>query len=111
MKALARRESKHCFAWHKSVPLERPLLKKFVFFFVIGCVVILTGPVDYISDGVSVAALRNGHEILGKFTGSGCIVGSSVATYCAAAVAVEKDADGTNGRLVSGDMFLAAIAG
>ncbi|KAF9462272.1 thiamine biosynthetic bifunctional enzyme [Collybia nuda] len=75
------------------------------------CVVVLTGPVDYISDGVWVAALRNGHEILRKFTGSGCIVGSSIATYCAAAVAVGRDTENTDGRLVYGDMFIGAIAG
>lgn len=75
----------------------------------IGCIVVLTGPVDYISDGTSIVSLRNGHEILGQFTGSGCIVGSSIATYCAAAATQDtRDADG---RLVRGDMLLGAITG
>ncbi|GLB45085.1 putative thiamine monophosphate synthase [Lyophyllum shimeji] len=72
------------------------------------CVVVLTGPVDYISDGVSVVALRNGHEILGKITGSGCVLGSSIATYCGAACAQSTKED--HGVLVHGDMFLGAIA-
>lgn len=74
----------------------------------------MTGPTDYISDGKTVISLKNGHEVLGKITGSGCIVGSSVASYCAAASAIAS-ADGSqsnaDGSLVSGDMFLGAIAG
>ncbi|KAG6865202.1 hypothetical protein C0991_004511 [Blastosporella zonata] len=73
------------------------------------CVVALTGPVDYISDGTNVVALRNGHEILGKITGSGCIVGSSIATYCGALFAQIVAED--DGRLARGDIFLGAVAG
>ncbi|KAG6844618.1 hypothetical protein H0H87_005475 [Tephrocybe sp. NHM501043] len=72
-------------------------------------VVVLTGPVDYISDGRNVVALRNGHEMLGKITGSGCIVGSSIATYCGALFA-RADAE-DNRRLVRGHPFLGAVAG
>ncbi|KAF8070002.1 thiamine biosynthetic bifunctional enzyme Thi4 [Lyophyllum atratum] len=73
------------------------------------CVIVLTGPIDYISDGVSVVALRNGHEILGKITGSGCIVGSSIATYCGAIWA--QSMKGDDGMVVHGDMLLGAVAG
>jgi len=72
------------------------------------CVVVLTGPVDYISDGVNVIALRNGHELLGRITGSGCILGSSIATYCGACCAQGKKEDG--GVLVHGDMLTGAVA-
>lgn len=68
---------------------------------------VMTGPTDYISDGKTVVSLKNGHEILGKFTGSGCIVGSSIASYCAAA----SHQSNLEGSLASGDMFLGAIAG
>ncbi|TFK44211.1 thiamine biosynthetic bifunctional enzyme Thi4 [Crucibulum laeve] len=75
-------------------------------------VVVLTGPTDYISDGKMVVSIRNGDEILGKITGSGCILGSAIAACCATAAAqVSEDAKTTEGRLVSGDMFLGAIAG
>lgn len=73
---------------------------------------VMTGPTDYISDGKTVVSLKNGHEILGKFTGSGCIVGSSIASYCAAASTMaEGHQSNLEGSLASGDMFLGAIAG
>jgi thiamine-phosphate diphosphorylase/hydroxyethylthiazole kinase len=75
--------------------------------------VVMTGPTDYVSDGRSVILLKNGHEILGKITGSGCIVGSSIASYCATTSAL-ADAGGQRvkgGSLVSGDMFLSTITG
>jgi thiamine-phosphate diphosphorylase/hydroxyethylthiazole kinase len=41
----------------------------------------MTGPVDYLSDGT--LAIVNGHPLLGKITGSGCALGSTVASYLA----------------------------
>lgn len=38
-------------------------------------VVLLTGAVDYLSDGERVIAVENGHEFLGQVTGTGCAVG------------------------------------
>jgi thiamine-phosphate diphosphorylase/hydroxyethylthiazole kinase len=79
-----------------------------------GSIVAMTGPTDYISDGKTVVSLKNGHENLGRITGSGCIAGSSIASYCAAASATALE-DGyrsnMEGSLVKGDMFLGAIAG
>ncbi|KAG5643447.1 hypothetical protein DXG03_000920 [Asterophora parasitica] len=72
------------------------------------CVVAMTGPVDYISDGTTVIAIKNGDEIMGKFTGSGCIIGSSIATYCGAICA---QSESESGKLVNGDMLLGAVAG
>jgi thiamine-phosphate diphosphorylase/hydroxyethylthiazole kinase len=45
--------------------------------------VLLTGPVDYLSDGTCTLAIYNGHPLLGKITGSGCALGSTVASYLA----------------------------
>ncbi|KZT71053.1 HK-domain-containing protein [Daedalea quercina L-15889] len=79
------------------------------------CVIVLTGVQDYISDGNTVIRCSNGHKLLGDITGSGCMVGTSVATFCAAAsleaaesqtAAVAHDA-----LLVKGDMLVAAVAG
>jgi len=75
------------------------------------CVVVLTGPVDYISDGTSVVLLKNGNEVLGKITGSGCILGSCIASYCAAAAAVSLESGAGEGTLVHGDMLMGAVAG
>ncbi|ESK97298.1 thiamine biosynthetic bifunctional [Moniliophthora roreri MCA 2997] len=72
------------------------------------CIVALTGKTDYVSDGVTVAILRNGHGLLGRITGSGCITGSCIASYCAVA---SRSFDVDEGRLATGNMFLGTIAG
>ncbi|KAF9050175.1 thiamine biosynthetic bifunctional enzyme Thi4 [Panaeolus papilionaceus] len=76
------------------------------------CVVVLTGATDYISDGVNVVSLSNGRDVLGQITGSGCILGSCIASYCATAAHLSnKDPQYHNGTIFRGDMFTAAIAG
>ncbi|KAF9479063.1 thiamine biosynthetic bifunctional enzyme Thi4 [Pholiota conissans] len=76
------------------------------------CVIVLTGPTDYISDGQRVAILQNGPEELGRITGSGCILGSLIASFCAtAALMARKDLTDVESRLILGDMFAAAITG
>ncbi|PIA14168.1 TMP-TENI-domain-containing protein [Coemansia reversa NRRL 1564] len=45
------------------------------------CVVVMTGAVDYLSDGRSTFAIRNGHPLQAAITGSGCMVGTALATY------------------------------
>jgi hydroxyethylthiazole kinase len=39
----------------------------------LGPVVAVTGPVDYVSDGEAVNSVANGHELLGTVTGTGCM--------------------------------------
>ncbi|KGY15062.1 hydroxyethylthiazole kinase [Paracoccidioides brasiliensis Pb03] len=46
-------------------------------------VVLLTGRVDYLSDGERVLAIGNGHELLGQITGTGCIIGTMAASFLA----------------------------
>lgn len=75
----------------------------------LGCVIVLTGPTDYISDGTLVVAVHNGDRILGQITGAGCILGSCIASYCATAAL--RDEDNNEGRISRGDMFSGAIAG
>ncbi|KAB8349699.1 hypothetical protein FH972_023714 [Carpinus fangiana] len=58
-------------------------------------IVIMTGATDYISDGIRVFAISNGHEYLGSITGSGCTLGTTIAAFAA----VER-----------GDRLLAALA-
>lgn len=64
---------------------------------------------DYVSDGNVVIRCSNGHRLLGEITGSGCMVGTSVATFCATARL--EAAMGDDGLLVRGDMLVAATAG
>jgi thiamine-phosphate diphosphorylase/hydroxyethylthiazole kinase len=88
--------------------LSNPLIRLYL-----GCIVGMTGAVDWVSDGKHVVRLTNGHPLLGKITGSGCMVGTSVATFCgalsmAAKAKLEKAA---SNPLADGDMFVATIAG
>ena len=46
----------------------------------LGCVVAVTGGVDHVSDGETVNAVANGHELLGTVTGTGCM--STAITGC-----------------------------
>ena len=47
---------------------------------ILGLVASVTGPVDHVSDGERVVAIENGHELLGRVTGTGCM--SSALTGC-----------------------------
>lgn len=47
-------------------------------------VVLMTGATDVISDGIRTYAISNGHEYLGKITGSGCTLGTTLSAYLAA---------------------------
>lgn len=58
-------------------------------------VIMMTGPTDFLSDGVRTVAISNGHPFLAEITGSGCALGSTIASY----VAVHRE-----------DKFLAALA-
>jgi len=87
------------------------------------CIVVMTGPQDYISDGHTVIRLSNGHPMLGDITGSGCIVGTVVASFCgASSISAQKrfsaqretgeiDTNQEAGLLVDGDMLIASVAG
>jgi len=79
------------------------------------CIVVLTGVVDWVSDGNTVVRLMNGHPLLADITGSGCMVGTCVAIFCAAASIEAAAARGPDapedGMLVRGDMLIAAIGG
>ncbi|KAF1357296.1 TMP-TENI-domain-containing protein [Lizonia empirigonia] len=47
-------------------------------------VVLMTGATDVISDGVRTYAIKNGHAYLGKITGSGYTLGTTLSAYLAA---------------------------
>ncbi|KAG8759427.1 hypothetical protein FRC12_009760 [Ceratobasidium sp. 428] len=75
------------------------------------CIVVMTGKTDYISDGYTAVAISNGHPLMGDVTGSGCIVGTAIAAFAAAARLEMPESPDDEGRLVRGDMFQAAVAG
>ena len=49
------------------------------------CTVLVTGAVDYVTDGARVAALGNGHPLMTRVTGVGCAMGALAAACVAAA--------------------------
>ncbi|KAF9767552.1 hypothetical protein IL306_015258 [Fusarium sp. DS 682] len=59
-------------------------------------VVILTGAIDLVSDGVRTLAISNGHPYLGEVTGTGCTLGTTASAMVAA---------------YGADPLLAAVAG
>ncbi len=44
-------------------------------------VVVVTGPIDYVSDGNDIYAVENGHKMLGNVTGTGCMVSSLIGAF------------------------------
>ena len=50
-----------------------------------GCTVLVTGPVDYVTDGERVLALGNGDPLMTRVTGVGCAMGALAAACVASA--------------------------
>jgi hydroxyethylthiazole kinase len=46
-----------------------------------GAIVIASGATDYVSDGNTVIAIENGHPLMGRTTGSGCVATAVVAAF------------------------------
>ncbi|MCL2054299.1 MAG: hydroxyethylthiazole kinase [Oscillospiraceae bacterium] len=51
----------------------------------LGCVVVISGAVDVISDGERLALIENGVAMLSNLTGTGCMCTSLVGSFCGAA--------------------------
>ena len=52
-----------------------------------GGVAVVSGAVDYVSDGTRLVEIRNGHPLMGRITGSGCMATATVGAF----LAVEPD--------------------
>ena len=48
------------------------------------CIVVISGAVDVISDGSKIAFVENGHPMLGKLSGTGCMCSSLIGSFCGA---------------------------
>ena len=44
----------------------------------------MTGPLDYISDGERTVVVENGHSLMGRLSGTGCMTASVVGSFVAA---------------------------
>ena len=47
-------------------------------------IVLMTGKADVVSDGTLTFAVENGHEVMGRVTGTGCVLGTTVSVFVAA---------------------------
>jgi hydroxyethylthiazole kinase len=47
------------------------------------CTTVITGAVDVISDGVATLRVRNGHPLMGRVVGTGCMATSVIGTFAA----------------------------
>jgi hydroxyethylthiazole kinase len=65
----------------------------------LGCVAAVTGPVDHVSDGDRALAVSNGHELLGKVSGTGCM--ATAVTGCFLAVAPDRPLEAAAEALVA----------
>jgi len=52
-----------------------------------GCTAAVTGPVDVVCDGIRLARISNGHPLLGRVVGTGCMASAMVGSFAA----VESD--------------------
>ncbi|MCY6484194.1 hydroxyethylthiazole kinase [Clostridium aestuarii] len=61
----------------EAIEFVKKVAKKF------NCVIAVTGAIDIVTDSEKVCLIRNGHAMMSKITGTGCMTGSVIATYCA----------------------------
>lgn len=61
----------------------------------LNCVIAITGKQDIVADGRKTCCIHNGHEMLSKVTGTGCMTTSLIGSYCG----------------VSKDYFVSTVAG
>jgi hydroxyethylthiazole kinase len=47
----------------------------------LGTVAVASGPIDYLSDGDTVIAVDNGHPLMARITGSGCVATAIIAAF------------------------------
>ena len=50
-----------------------------------GAAVAVTGPTDIVTDGSRTLAVRNGHPLMSRITGSGCMLSAVTGAFCGAA--------------------------
>jgi hydroxyethylthiazole kinase len=62
----------------KAILAVRQLAKR------LGTVAVASGPIDYLSDGKTVIAVDNGHPLMARITGSGCVASALIAAFLTA---------------------------
>lgn len=49
-----------------------------------GAIIVITGAIDIVADSDKVYIIRNGHPLMSKVSGTGCMLAAVIAAYCAA---------------------------
>ena len=62
----------------ESINFSKKVAKQF------NCVIAITGEIDIIADQEKVSVIKNGHKMLAKITGTGCMCGALIGTLCGA---------------------------
>ena len=70
------------------------------------CTVVgMTGPVDYVSDGKRTYSLSNGHELMGRISGTGCMLSAVVGCYAGTkGASVDSVAAAISAFCISGEL-------
>ncbi|WP_150539655.1 hydroxyethylthiazole kinase [Actinobacillus vicugnae] len=70
------------------------------------CVVVVSGEIDYISDGKRLVKIANGTKLFPRITASGCLLGSVFATFCAVASGqiFEAICEGATAYAIAGEL-------
>jgi len=50
----------------------------------LGCIVVISGATDTVSNGAEIIFVENGHPMLGGLTGTGCMASSLIGSFCGA---------------------------
>jgi hydroxyethylthiazole kinase len=59
-------------------PVAKELAKR------LGCIVVISGAIDTVSDGGKTVFIENGHPMMGSITGTGCMCSSLIGSFCGA---------------------------
>lgn len=69
-----------------------------------GAVLLVTGPVDLVTDGETTLGIANGTPLLGRLTGTGCMVGALAGTWHSSGPSFEAAALGTVTMGIAGEV-------
>lgn len=70
----------------------------------LGCILAVTGEVDYISNGENIVEIRNGHELMEKVSGTGCMINSLIGSIIGAnGVSLSSVTTGVLAMSISGE--------
>lgn len=58
----------------------------------LGSIIAVTGAIDIVANGEEAYVIRNGHPMLSRITGSGCMLSALTAAFCAANIGAQTEA-------------------